>query len=59
MFDAFLMKEAAINLKLFSIAKRISFLSFSVTQGSFNFTQGKFICLLDQITALFKALTST
>jgi hypothetical protein len=55
----FLTKEAAIKSKSFRIQKLISISSFSVIPGSFNLTQGRFICLLDPIKAPFSASTST
>jgi hypothetical protein len=53
------MKLAAINAKLFLIAKVISETSFSVIHGRFSFTHGKFICLLFQITPQLRAFTFT
>jgi hypothetical protein len=58
-FSPLLMKDAAINAKLFLIANVISDTSFSVIQGRFSFTHGKFICLLFQTTQPLSAFTFT
>jgi len=58
-FEAFLINEAAIKEKSFSIHHLISFLSFEVTQGILSVTQGRLICLLEPISAEFRASTST